>query len=269
MNMPQDKAALAEYYEAAESWAEDRHHEGERSRKLAWRVAIAAGVLALLEALALVLLLPLKQVEPIAVLVDRVTGNVQRLDLAKGQSIAPDQALVNSMLAQYVSSREAFNIASLKEDYRKVALWSAGDARSRYVAQMQASNPASPLANLPRSAVIGVEIRSISPLAADSALIRFVTTRTDAGGSPAVQGNWIVVIRYRFTSAEMSAESRLANPLGFQVLRYDRSAEIPPAIPDVQTGSQAGPVGEARSPANPAPTPEAASSTAASGAPRP
>lgn len=232
MSKPENPA-LADYYRAAETWAEDRREGGERSRKIAWIVAGLAGAIALIEAVALVLLLPLKQVEPVAVLVDKQTGFVQQLNLTKGQTIVPDKALVQAMLAQYVSAREGFNTAALKEDYRKVALWSSGDARSQYISGMQASNPASQLATLPRSAVISVEIRSISPLSADSALVRFVTARTDLGGAPQLQGTWAAVIRYRFSSAQMSAESRLVNPLGFQVLSYTKSAEIPPAIVQV------------------------------------
>jgi type IV secretion system protein VirB8 len=229
MNKPDDPA-LKDYYQAAETWTEDRREGGERSRKIAWIVAGLAGAIALFEAIALVLLLPLKQVEPVAVLVDKQTGFVQQLSLTKDQAIVPDKALVQSMLAQYVSAREGFNTAALKEDYRKVALWSSGDARSQYIAGMQASNPISPLATLPRSAVVAVEIRSISPLSADSALVRFATARTDQGGVPQPQGIWAAVIRYRFTSAQMSAESRLVNPLGFQVLSYTKSAEIMPAM---------------------------------------
>lgn len=251
MSKPEDPA-LADYYRAAETWAEDRREGGERSLKVAWIVAGIAGAIALIEAIALVVLLPLKQVEPVAVLVDRQTGYVQPLNLTKGQSIVPEQALIHSMLAQYVNSREGFNTAALKEDYRKVALWSSGDARRQYIAGMQASNPSSPLATLPRSALIAVEIRSISPLSADSALVRFATTRSDQGGAAQPQGTWAAVIRYRFSSAQMSAESRLVNPLGFQVLRYSKSSEIPPGV--VQSAPAPSLVGSLPPSAVPAPT---------------
>lgn len=243
-----DEAALAEYYETAQSWADERHSAGERSARLAWIVAGIAGGIALLEAAALVILLPLKQVEPYTVMVDRQTGYAQPLNLAKGQAIAPDQALIRAMLAQYVTAREGFNLAALREDYRRVALWSAGDARSQYIAAMQASNPASPLARLPRSAVLTAEIRSISELGPSSALVRFATYRTDQGSVPVQQGVWAAVVKYRFSAAEMSAESRLVNPLGFQVLSYSKSAELPPSV----ISAAPPPV-----PASPAPLPQA------------
>ena len=229
MNKPQDPA-LADYYQAAETWAEDRRDDDRRSLRTAWIVAGGAAAVAVIEAIALVLLIPLKQVETQTVMVDRQTGFVQTLNLAKGQAIEPDQALVQSMLAQYVTNREGFNAAALQDSYKKVALWSTGDARSQYIAAMQASNPASPLATLPRSAVVTAEVRSISPLGPNTALVRFATLRTDPGGVPVQQGIWAAVIKYRFSAAGMSADSRLVNPLGFQVTGYSKTAEIPPGV---------------------------------------
>ena len=172
---------LADYYRDAASWSDDRAHEIASSRKLAWIVASVAAGIALLEAIALVLLVPLKTVVPYTLLVDRQTGYVQAVKPLERETIAPDTALVRSFLVQYVIAREGFDIDSLKDTYTKVALWSAGEARSRYVADMQSTNPVSPLATLPRRALIEVQVRSVSSLTADTALVRFSTIRTDPG----------------------------------------------------------------------------------------
>lgn len=258
----EDKSALQDYYAAAESWADDRAEASERQLRRSWIIAGLASAIALLEALALVILMPLKTVEPYAVLVDRQTGNIEQLNLAKGQSITPDAALIRAMLAQYVIAREEFNSAALRDDYRKVALWSAGDARSQYIAGAQASNPTSLLARLPRSSVLSVEIRSISPLARDSAMVRYATVRTDQGGQPVAQGTFVAIVTYRFSAADMSAASRLENPLGFQVLRYDRSAELPPAPVPAQPVSEpaaSGPSAARAVPLQPSPAPQSIS----------
>lgn len=217
---------LSDYYREAQSWTADREEAIARSRKTAWIIAGVLGVIALLEAIALVVMLPLKTVQPYTLLVDRQTGYVQALDPIEGEAIRPTEALARSFLAQYVIAREGFDIDTLKEDYRKVALWSAGEARSRYVAEAQASNPASKLATLPRQARIEVEIRSISSINAETALVRYVTTRVDPGGRSQSPQSWAAVIRYRFSGKAMSARDRLINPLGFQVLRYRRNAEL-------------------------------------------
>ncbi len=137
-----------EYYKAAESWTEDRDREIEIVAPdcvdrcgCAWRIA-------LLEAIALILLVPLKTVVPYTLLVDRQTGYVEALQPLERKTIAPDTALVRSFLVQYVIARESFDADSLKDSYRKVALWSADGARSRYVAATQASNPQSAVGDL-------------------------------------------------------------------------------------------------------------------------
>lgn len=246
MNKP-DPEGLTAYYKAAESWAEDRSAESARSLRTAWIIAGAAATIAVLEAIAIVVMMPLKTTQPIAVLVDKQTGNVEALDLSSAGMIQPDEALTRSMLAQYVSARENFDINALKDNYRKVALWSAGEARDQYIGMMQATNPASPLTQYPRQAVVHTEIRSISQLSSDTVLVRFATTRADPGGQPVPQGIWAAVIKYRFSAAGMSAASRLDNPLGFQVLHYSKSAEIAPQtesatlvqVPSAQPAGQA------------------------------
>lgn len=236
---------LTDYYREAESWSADRERARASSLRTAWIVAACAGAIALAEAIALICLTPLKTVEPYTLLVDRQTGYVQALKPLERETIAPDTALTRSFLAQYVIARESFDIDSLRNDYRKVALWSAGEARSRYIAAMQSTNPSSPLASLPRRALVQTEIRSLSSLDGDSALVRFVTTRTDPGGQPHAPQAWTAVIKYRFSGASMSASDRMVNPLGFQVTRYRRDAELPPAPPGVAPPRMQRPVGAA------------------------
>lgn len=219
---------LEDYYREAESWAHDRERAATRSRRIAWTVAGIAGAIAFIEALALYMLIPLKREVPYTLLVDRQTGYVQAIDPLAAETIAPDTALTRSFLVQYVIARESFDRASLQDNYRKVGLWSAGEARERYLALMRSGNPQSPLATLGRQARIEVTIRSVSSLSADTALVRFSTTRSDAGVGPQTARHWASVITYRYTDADMSAEDRLINPLGFQVTRYRRDAETLP-----------------------------------------
>ncbi len=230
MNRP-DSPDLEQYYQAAETWAEDRAVELSASRRIAWIVAGVAAAIALLEGIALVLLTPLKTVVPYTLLVDRQTGHVEALKPLERATVSPDTALVRSFLVQYVIGREGFDIDSLNDTYRKVALWSAEEARSRYLADMQASNPLSPLATLPRRALVEVQVRSVSSLNADTSMVRFTTTRRDPGGQPQAPQYYAAVVKYRFSGAAMSAEDRMINPLGFQVLRYRRDAETLPEAP--------------------------------------
>jgi len=217
------------YYVEASSWAQSDTAGARRARNLAWIVAGAATLVALAEALALASLAPLKSTSVVPVLVDRQTGFVEVLNKDGSQALRADTALTRSMLAQYVAAREGFDITTLSNDYHRVMLWSAGRARNDYATLMPAQNPQSPLRLYPRTAQVQVNIESVSDLGPRTALVRFTTTRTDEGAQAGATSYYAAVITYQFTDQPLRAEDRLVNPLGFQVIRYDRSDEAAPA----------------------------------------
>jgi type IV secretion system protein VirB8 len=220
------RETLDAYYAEAASWNRDRVESARSSRRIAWWVAGVAAAIALFEAIALVLLTPLKTVEPYTLMVDRTTGYVQALKPLDQAKIAPDAALTQSFLVQYVIAREGFDMATLNANYRKVALFSAGTARSSYLQQMQVSNRQSPLLLYPRTSVVDVRLKSVSPLGANAALVRFDTVRSDSGAQAQAAGSWVAVIRYHYSDAPMSLDDRFVNPLGFQVTAYRKDAEV-------------------------------------------
>lgn len=214
------------YFDRAGSWAADRLARSERFARMA---AIAAGVataVAALEAVALVLLTPLKTVEPVTLLVDRQTGYVQAINPVAPAKLEPSEALTRSFLAQYVAAREGFDRATVAVDYRKVALWSAGPARSSYLASMPTESPDSPFRRYPAGVLVAATVKSISRLAFGTALVRFDTEPQGRDVRHAPQP-WIAIVRYRFTAAPMRFQDRLVNPLGFQVVSYRRDPEAP------------------------------------------
>jgi type IV secretion system protein VirB8 len=237
----QARESLDAYYVEADSWGKDRQEALRASRRVAWIVAWCAAAIAVMEAIALVVLMPLKTVEPYTLLVDRNTGFVQALTPLDPQRISGDSALTQSFLVQYVIAREGFDIDTVQANYRKVALWSADQARSDYVAGAQPSNPQSPLALYPRSTVIETRVKSVSPMGPDTAMVRFETQRRDAGGQAQPPHAFVAIIRYHYSGEPMSVEDRFVNPLGFQVLRYRRDAEALPAEPAAPPSAPAGP----------------------------
>jgi type IV secretion system protein VirB8 len=214
------------YYAEAGSWAADREALWRKSRRLTLIAAAVAAFIAVAEAIAIVALTPLKTVVPYTLLVDRETGYVQALDPLKTETLAPTGALTRSFLVQYVIARESFVMDVLQQNYRKAVLWSDGDARSSYISQMQASNPASPLAAYPRRTVLDVQVKSVTLLDANTALVSFVTFRQDPGAQPRIDGSWIASLKFHYSGEPMTAEDRLVNPLGFHITRYHKDVEI-------------------------------------------
>jgi len=223
------REALDAYYREAGSWAADRIGSLRKSRQIAWYVAMGAAAVALAEAAALIVLMPLKTVEPYTLLVDRTTGFVQALEPLNPDQITPDRALVQSMLVQYVIARESFDTATLQADYRKVGLWSAEQARLDYANLMRPTNIDSPLVLYPRSSTVETRVKSVSRLGDQSALVRFDTLQRDNGGAFRQAQPWVAIIEYRFSGEPMATEDRFLNPLGFQVTGYRRDAESLPA----------------------------------------
>lgn len=219
---------LDDYYANAGRWADERTQSIYASRKIAWIVALVATSVAMLLAIAILFMLPLKTIVPHTLLVDKQTGFVQALDPASPQKITPNKALTQSLLVQYVEAREGFDIATVQGQFKKVALWSSGAAKNRYVNMMQATNPESPLVIYPRNTVIDVQIRSVSQLSDTSALVRFASIRRDPGGTEQPSENSVAVIKYRYSNAPMTVEDRYVNPLGFEVIDYRKDAETLP-----------------------------------------
>jgi type IV secretion system protein VirB8 len=223
---PDERAA---YFADAASWSDDVNGSLRVSRRHAWIVAGAAVFVAVLEALALALLMPLKTVVPYTITVDRQTGAAQ---LARGIELGPmsqNDALLQSVLAQYVIARETLDATDLAANYRRVGLWSAGQARTDYLRLMDRRNPASPLIGATAATLVQTTIKQVTVMSPKSALVRFSTDRSEGGGA-FTRTDWAAVLQFGFTGGPLSMDDRLINPLGFQVTHYRRDAEAAPGV---------------------------------------
>ncbi len=220
-----DAGRRSRYYAEAASWSADVHGALRASRRLAWWVAGTACAVAALEALALTALAPLKTVVPYAISVDRQTGFVETVRPLAPGALSQDQAVTQANLVEYVTRRETFDATDLSDAYRKVVLFSAGEARDQYVRLMKRTTPESPLNLNSASTVVQVTVKSVSLLSPTTALVRFDTTRREQGAGTGEQRSYVAAIAFRYTTAPATMGDRFQNPLGFQVTRYRRDAE--------------------------------------------
>lgn len=241
-------------FEGAARWADDREAARARSRQRAWLLVWVLAAVAVVEGFALIALAPLKTVVPYTILVDRQTGYVTTLDPARPAVLGADQALIRSMLVQYVVAREGFSLPQVRQDYRRVMSWSSGTARASYARDMAATNPDSPLARYGRSAVVEVVPKTVSELSDRSAMVRFDVVHSDGAGRSLPPVPHAAVINYRIQPREMTVEERFLNPLGFEVTRYRRDPEAAPtpgsaqSMPPPAATSQAVPSANASGP---------------------
>ena len=226
------------HYDQAASWAADVNGTLRASRRVAWIVAGAAVLVAVLEALALATLAPLKTVVPYAILVDRQTGYAETLSALQPGGLSQNAAVTQSNLVQYVLARETFDATDLRANYQKVMLWSAGDARADYQHEFDRTNPQSPLKLNTPTSTVSVQVESVSQLSPTTALVRFTTTRHEAGSPGGPQQAYAAVMSFRYSGAAMQMQDRFLDPLGFQVTRYRRDTETAPsaaALPGTAT----------------------------------
>lgn len=214
-----------DYYAAAKSWSDGQAIGAARETRIAWRVAAGASVIALLLALALAFLVPLKSVQPYVLTVDRQTGAVESATTVQSGQLSQNEAVIQAQLAGYVIARETFDATDLSEQYRRVQVMSSRPVAAAYVAQMAVGNPESPLRALNRGDTVSISIRSVSLISDNAALVRYTATRSAAGGGAGVPTNFVSAISFGFNGRPLRQSDRYDNPLGFQVTRYRRDAE--------------------------------------------
>lgn len=214
-----------QYFTAAQTWADGQVRTSAREVRIAWRVAAGAGLIALLLALALVFLVPLKSVQPYVLTVDRNTGAVEAATTVQDGRLSQNEAVIQAQLAGYVIARESFDATDLAQQYRRVQIMSAPPVARAYVGQMAANNAESPLKTLNRGDTVSVRVRSVSLIGDGAGIVRFTTTRTPVGSSTGQDANFVSAISFGFNGRPLRVSDRFDNPLGFQVTRYRRDSE--------------------------------------------
>ena len=228
---PNGVAARAHYYEAASTWAQDTHATLRRSQRTAWIVAGIAVGIAAIQAVALVVLVPLKQTMPYTITVDRETGYVQTTRGVNLGTLSETEAVAQSFVVQYVLARETFDAADYREQYRKTLAWSQGAAETEYLRDWDKSNPNGIQSRVSPNTRIQVTVKSVTILGPRSAMIRFDTERSEGGGGAGMRQPWVASVVYSFSGKPINEQDRYLNPLGFQISSYRRDAETTQPVP--------------------------------------
>src|SRR5260370_2719848 len=137
-------AALERYFQEAASWDRDRAAMNERSVRIAWRIAIGACALTVIAITALMMVMPLKRVEPFVIRVDNATGIVDVVPAFAGRADMPE-TVTRYFLDHYVTVCERFNFSTAESNYEECASFHAPARNNVWYALSDRSNPLSPL----------------------------------------------------------------------------------------------------------------------------
>ena len=221
--------SLAGYFREAANWDADRLQQTQRTARRAWRVAGAGWSCALAVALALVLLMPLKRVEPFLVRVDSSTGIVDIVPVYTGKA-GLEQSVTRYFLSHYVSVCERFNFATAESDYEECGAFHAAQRNQAWYALWNPSNPASPLNVHKDGSTVRIQVEAVSFFrrasgVTDLAQVRYLKAERQGDGADEHISHWIATVQYVYATPSKDPRIRRWNPLGFKVLELTTEAE--------------------------------------------
>jgi len=227
--MKADPAAEAYFREAA-SWEQDRAVEARRTSRVAWRVATAGWICAVAVGSSLLLLMPLKRVEPFVIRVDNTTGVVDVVPVYAGQS-GMEQSVTRYFLTHYITVCERFNFATAESDYEECGSFHGARRNEAWSALWRKSNPASPLNVHKDGSVVRAQVESVSFFqrgsgVTDLAQIRYVKSEKQADEAAERFTHWIATVQYAYTAPSKDPRLRRWNPLGFKVVEMVSEPEV-------------------------------------------
>jgi type IV secretion system protein VirB8 len=224
------EAELEGYFAEASAWDADRVAMARRTVRLALTVAGAGWAAVVLLALALVVLMPLKRVEPFVVRVDNSTGVVDLVPVYSGT--APmSETVTRYLLTHYVTVCERFNYATAESDYEECGSFHTAQRNQIWFALWNPTNPASPLNVFKDGTTVRAQVTSVSFFKrangiGDLAQVRYVKARRTAGGASDAVTHWIATLQYAYTDPSTDPKVRAWNPLGFKIVDFRPEPEV-------------------------------------------
>jgi len=221
---------LEAYFAEAASWDADRAAQSRRNVRIAWFVAGAGWLCALMVASALMLLMPLKRVEPFVVRVDNTTGVVDVVPVYAGHGEMAE-AVTRYLLTHYVTVCERFNFSTAESDYEECGAFHSAQRNQAWYALWNPTNPASPLNVYKDGTTVRAQVASVSFFkradgVADLAQVRYFKGQRAAGGADEQLTHWIATIQYVYGEPSKDPKTRRWNPLGLKVVDFRPEPEV-------------------------------------------
>jgi type IV secretion system protein VirB8 len=223
---------LDAYFAEARGWDLDRIEQSRRDARIAWRLAGAAAVCSIAVSIALVLLMPLKRVEPFVVRVDSSSGVIDVVPVYAGRT-AMDETVTRFLLSHYVTVCERFNYSTAESDYEECGAFHNAKRNQAWYALWNQSNPRSPLNIHKDGSIVEAQVTAVSFFqrangVSDTAQVRYLKSERVAAGAPERLSHWTATIQYSYGAPSGDPKVRRWNPLGFKVL--DLTSELEASV---------------------------------------
>lgn len=197
-----------------------------RRERRAYAVAAAGIAVGLAGFLGAVSLLPLKRTETLVVLVDKTTGEMDRVAAVAPLTLDESDAIIEANLVAYVDDRETYDLSDSEERINAVLDRSDGAAARTLRELWSSTNPDYPIAVYGRKTTIEVTILSVHQIGAGLAQVRFTRTLARENDPRRVTRSSVATLAYAFhPETRQRLQDVWANPLGFVVTSYRVDAE--------------------------------------------
>jgi len=218
------------YFAEATGWDRDRRALQENSVRNAWRVALGALLVTVGVVTALVVLMPLKQVEPFVIRVDNSTGIVDVVPVFAGQAPLPE-AVTRYFLDHYVTVCERFNFATAESDYEECSAFHGAARNQAWYAQWDRANPRSPLHAHKDGSSVRAQVTSVSFFKRgngieDLAQVRYTKAQRASTTADEQISHWIATVQYTYADPSKTTSQRRWNPLGFKIVEFRSEPEV-------------------------------------------
>jgi type IV secretion system protein VirB8 len=232
--------SLAVYFDEAASWDADRASQAARSSRVAWSVALAAVFVAIAASCAVMLLAPLKRVEPFLIRVDGTTGLVDVVPVYAGTAKLPE-IVTRYLLTHYVEVCEQFYWSTAERDYEECGAFNSAGRNQVWATEWALSNPNSPLNLHKDGSEVSVHVLAVSFFqraagTMDLAQVRF-TRATRTGDTSGHTTQWIANVQFAYAKPSTDVRTRQWNPLGFRILDFRVEQEVPGESPPAPGGA--------------------------------
>jgi len=202
-----------------------------KSKKLAWFVTIIFIIYSLGLTGVLIVLIPLKEVQPYVIRVDNNTGYTDIVPSLTDTNFTPEDALDRFWVAHYIQTREKYVYETLQQDYELTQVFGSQGVNRQYISFF--SSPNAPHKLYGSNFTIAVKILSINlgtsdgETATKTAIARAELTKTNLDTNDKSSKRIFLTIAYEYKpQLALSSQQRHQNPLGFQILSYTSDTEI-------------------------------------------
>lgn len=201
-----------------------------RLMKSAILIASLSILLNMLQGIALIVLIPLKKVEPYILEVNKFNSEVRILHPLDKPVASQGEEVDKFFITEYIRAREGYDWGLAERMFQQVKTYSKLNAAIFNEYNLFIHSEKSPLVRLQDKARVVIDIQSITlDEKTHSAAVRFSKTVITSDGEKSnliPRTYWIGTLRYEYPNPQFTLEERQLNPLGMQIISYQLVQEI-------------------------------------------